>query len=67
MSQPARLYPILHHPLRKKFRQLAFLGSLGKWMDVALGRSVYLQLSTYRESGTASASIQSYGSFSWRF
>jgi hypothetical protein len=36
-------------------------------LDLALGRSVYLQLSTYRESGIANATIQSYGAFSWRF
>jgi len=36
-------------------------------LDLALGRSVYLQLSTYRESGISNPSIQSYGAFSWRF
>lgn len=39
----------------------------GADLDLALGRSVYLLLSTYREAGTPTASIQTYGSLSWRF
>lgn len=40
---------------------------IGGDLDLALGRSVYLMLSTYRERGTPTASTQSYGAFSWRF
>lgn len=36
-------------------------------LDLNVGRSVYLMLSTYREMGTVSASVQSYGSVTWRF
>lgn len=36
-------------------------------LDLALGRALYILLSTYRESGTPSASTQTYGSVSWRF
>ncbi len=32
------------YPLRKKYRQLAFLGSLGKWMDVHVATAVALPL-----------------------
>jgi hypothetical protein len=46
---------------------LARLSWTGVDVDVALGRSLYILLSTYREAGTPSASTQSYGSVSWRF
>jgi hypothetical protein len=36
-------------------------------LDLAIGRSWYLLLSTYRESGTSTASIQTYASLTWRF
>ena len=36
-------------------------------LDVAVGRSLYIMLSTYRESGTASASVQTYAAVTWRF
>lgn len=36
-------------------------------LDVAVGRSLYVMLSTYRESGTASASVQTYAAVTWRF
>ncbi len=39
----------------------------GADIDVSLGRSLYILMSTYRESGTPSASRQSFGSISWRF
>jgi hypothetical protein len=39
----------------------------GADLDVALGRSLYVMLSTYREAGTPTASIQSYAALSWRF
>ena len=39
----------------------------GADLDLALGRSVYLMLSTYRETGTPTASIQTYAALSWRF
>lgn len=39
----------------------------GADVDVAIGRSLYLMLSTYRETGTPTASTQSYGALSWRF
>jgi hypothetical protein len=32
------------YPLRKKYRQLAFLGSLGKWMDVHVASALALPL-----------------------
>ena len=32
------------YPLRKKYRQLAFLGSLGKWMDVHVATALALPL-----------------------
>ncbi len=44
--------------------QLTWIGSD---IDLAIGRSVYLMLSTYRESGTSSATVQNYGALSWRF
>ncbi len=40
---------------------------VGGDLDVAINRSLYLMLSTYRESGSPTASIQSYGSLTWRF
>lgn len=36
-------------------------------LDVAVGRSLYLMLSTYRESGTAASSVQTYVAVTWRF
>jgi hypothetical protein len=36
-------------------------------LDVSVGRSLYLMLSTYRESGMASASRQTYAAVTWRF
>ena len=36
-------------------------------LDLVVGRSWYLLLSTYRESGTPTASIQTYASLTWRF
>lgn len=36
-------------------------------LDVSVGRSLYLMLSTYRESGTPSASRQTYAAVTWRF
>lgn len=36
-------------------------------LDVAVGRSFYVMLSTYREAGTASASTQTYAAVTWRF
>ncbi len=36
-------------------------------LDLSINRSVYLLLSTYRESGAPTASIQSYASLTWRF
>jgi hypothetical protein len=39
----------------------------GADLDLALSRSFYLMLSTYRETGTPSASTQSFGGLSWRF
>jgi hypothetical protein len=39
----------------------------GADLDLAIGRSTYFMLSTYRESGTPTASIQTYGALSWRF
>lgn len=36
-------------------------------LDLAIGRSWYLLLSTYRESGTSTTSVQTYASLTWRF
>lgn len=36
-------------------------------LDVSVGRSLYLMLSTYRESGMPSASRQTYAAVTWRF
>lgn len=35
--------------------------------DVGIGRSVYLMLSTYRETGSTNKAVQSYGALSYRF
>jgi len=40
---------------------------IGGDLDLSINRSLYLLLSTYRESGQPSPSIQSYGSLSWPF
>lgn len=39
----------------------------GADLDVAIGRSWYAMLSTYREAGSATASIQTYAALTWRF
>ncbi|MDX2207128.1 MAG: hypothetical protein SFU57_05755 [Gemmatimonadales bacterium] len=46
---------------------LARMSWLGADVDLALSRTVYLLISTYRQSAGASRSIQSFGSLSWRF
>jgi hypothetical protein len=40
---------------------------LGGDIDMAIGRRLYLLLSTYREVGPLSTSVQGYGSLTWRF
>lgn len=47
--------------------QVSRLSWTGADLDLTLGRSLYILVSTYRETGTPSASTQSYGSISWRF
>jgi hypothetical protein len=39
----------------------------GADLDLALGRSLYLMLSTYHETSKPTASLQSYAGLSWRY